>query len=265
MTAALEVRGLSAGYNGIPALRELSFTIAPGEVLALLGPNGAGKTTALLSMVGAIPKLSGSVSSFGVELTKLRVDRIARLGIALVPDDRGLFFSLTVGEHLRLARSSARAGMREEVLDLFPQLPPLLTRRCALLSGGEQQMLALAKTLLADPRVLLIDEMSLGLAPLVVQGLLPVIRTLATERGTAIVLVEQHIDLALRVADQAIVLNQGRVTLEGHAADLRRQRTVFEAAYFATAAAGATAPSRVERQEQSHPQAIDSTRGRSIQ
>ena len=232
MTAALAVRGLTAGYNGVPALRDLTFSIAPGEILALLGPNGAGKTTALLAIVGAIPTLAGNVTTFDVELTGRRVERIARQGVALVPDDRGVFFGLTVAEHLRLARSSGRAGVRDEVLRPVPQLPPLMTRRCGLLSGGEQQMLGLAKVLLTEPRVLLIDEMSLGLAPLVVQGILPVIRDLATERGTAIVLVEQHIDLALRIADRAIVLNQGRMMLADAATELRRRRDAFEAAYF---------------------------------
>lgn len=234
MSAALSVRGLEAGYNGGTAVRGLDIELAEGEILALLGPNGAGKTTSLLAIVGAIPVLGGSVYSFEQNLTGKRVEVIARSGVRLVPDDRGVFFDLTVAEHLLLARGDADRDTEAEVLDLFPQLRDLLKRRCGLLSGGEQQMLGLAKTLMSNPRVLLVDEMSLGLAPRLVKGLLPVMRRLATERGTALILVEQHIDLALGIADQAIVLNQGRARLKGPARALRTKRKDFEAAYFGT-------------------------------
>jgi branched-chain amino acid transport system ATP-binding protein len=229
---ALEVHGLTAGYAGVPALRDFELSLAPGEVLTLLGANGAGKTTALLAIVGAITPIAGRVTSFGEELTGRRIEEIARLGVGLVPDNRGIFFELTVAEHLRLARAPDGSAAREEALDRFPQLRPLMGRRCGLLSGGEQQMLALAKTLVSRPRVLLIDEMSLGLAPLVVQRLLPVIRELAQNKGTAVVLVEQHVELALRVSDQAMVLNRGRLTLVGRATELREDRTAVEGAYF---------------------------------
>jgi len=232
MTAALEVRGLCAGYAGVPALRDFDLTLQPGEVLTLLGANGAGKTTALLAIVGAVAPMAGSVTCFGEELTGRRVDQVARMGVALVPDDRGIFFGLTVGEHLRLAHAADGDAAREQALERFPQLRPLMRRRCGLLSGGEQQMLALAKVLVGRPRVLLIDEMSLGLAPLVVQRLLPVIRELASDHGTAVVLVEQHVDLALQVADHAMVLNRGRVTLAGRASALQADRAAVEAAYF---------------------------------
>jgi branched-chain amino acid transport system ATP-binding protein len=229
--AALEVRGLTAGYAGVPAVRNFSLSVEPGEVLALLGANGAGKTTALLSMVGAVTPMTGTVASFGVDITGERVERVARSGIALVPDDRGLFFDLTVAEHLRLVRSD-RPDAREAALERFPALRSLIKRRCGLLSGGEQQMLALAKALMTGPKVLMIDEMSLGLAPLVVRDMLPNIRRLATESRAAVILVEQHVDVALQVADQAIVMNRGEIALTGEAKDLAAGREAVEAAYF---------------------------------
>jgi branched-chain amino acid transport system ATP-binding protein len=238
--AALSVRRLTAGYGGVPALRELDLSLAPGEVLTVLGANGAGKTTALLSIVGAIAPMAGTVESFDVQLTGRRVDQAARHGVILVPDDRGLFPDLTVAEHLWLACRRDKRAACEEAASRFPQLRALMRRRCGVLSGGEQQMLALAKALALNPRVLLIDEMSLGLAPLVVQKLLPVVRQLATEHSIAVVLVEQHIDLALGVSDSAIVLNRGRVTLAGRARELLQQRSAVEAAYFG----GSGAPPR---------------------
>jgi branched-chain amino acid transport system ATP-binding protein len=218
MSDALVVRGLTVGYAGVPAVRDLDLTLAPGEVLTLI--------------VGAVAPMAGSVVSFATDMTGMRVDQIARLGVALVPDHRGIFSDLTVGEHLRLARSPDGDVSREAALDRFPALRSLQGRRAGLLSGGEQQMLALAKVLVGRPRVLLIDEMSLGLAPLIVQRMLPIIRELAAESGTAVVLVEQHVDLAMAVADRAMVLNRGRVMLAGPAQDLRRDRAAVQAAYF---------------------------------
>jgi len=240
MTDALVVRGLTAGYAGVPAVRDLNLTLAPGEVLTLLGANGAGKTTALLAIMGAIPPMTGTVEAFGEPLTGKRVEQVARLGVALVPDSRGIFYGLTVAEHLRLTGATDEWG--ERTLERFPQLRPLLHRRAGLLSGGEQQMLALAKAIVPGTRVLLIDEMSLGLAPLVVQRLLPMVRELAREHDVAVVLVEQHVDLAIAVSDRALVLNRGRVMLAGEAAELRGDRAVVQAAYFGQADPASGAP-----------------------
>lgn len=157
---------------------------------------------------------------------------MARRGIRLVPDDRGLFSGMTVREHFRLARSRADRSREELVLDRFPALARLQPRTVGLLSGGEQQMLAIAVALLAEPRILMVDEMSLGLAPLVVEQMLPAIRDLAREENIAVVLVEQHVELALAVSDRAIVLGHGRVVLEGSAAELLADRDRLEAAYF---------------------------------
>ncbi|MFA1538318.1 ATP-binding cassette domain-containing protein [Actinomadura monticuli] len=157
------------------------------------------------------------------------VERATRSGLCLIPDNRGVFHRLTVAENLRLAK--ARGGF-DAALDRFPQLRPLLNRRCGLLSGGEQQLLAIAKTLLLRPKVLLIDEMSMGLSPVAVQQILPELRRLADEEDTAIVLVEQHIDQALSIADEAVVLHHGRVVLVGPAAELREDRDQIQRAYF---------------------------------
>jgi branched-chain amino acid transport system ATP-binding protein len=224
----LELRGLTAGYGGVAAVRDLDLALAPGEVVALLGPNGAGKTTTLLAACGLVPALAGSAHFAGQPLNR-RVEQNARAGLVLVPDNRGVFHSLSVQDNLRLA---AKGGAVDTVLDLFPELRRLLGQRCGLLSGGEQQMLALAKAMLAGPRVLLIDEMSLGLAPLAVRRLLPTIRGLADRLGVGVVLVEQHIDLALSIADRALVRHHGRVALTGPAAELRANPRVVERAYF---------------------------------
>jgi branched-chain amino acid transport system ATP-binding protein len=228
----LNVQNLTAGYNRVPAVRDLSMEVQPGEVVALLGPNGAGKTTALLAMVGLVPLLSGSVTALGQPVDPKRPHLMARRGALLVPDDRGVFFGLTVREHFRLARRKGDKAREEAVLDRFPALRKIMGRKVGLMSGGEQQMLTIAKAILAEPKLLMIDEMSLGLAPKIVQEMLPSIRDLAKEEGIGVVLVEQHIELALSVADRGIILNHGRVVLDGDAKDLLARRSQVEAAYF---------------------------------
>ena len=209
MTPVLEVVELSAGYGGLPVLRDLSFRLDAGEVLALIGANGSGKTTALLTISGLLRPLAGDVVFQGDSAVGVRPDRLARSGLVHVPDDRGLFPSLTVAEHLDLVRADHSA--RARVNEWFPALVPLADRRVGLLSGGEQQMVALAQALVRDPRVLMIDEMSLGLAPMVASSLLPVLRRVADESGCAVLIVEQHASMALSAADQAVVLAHGNV------------------------------------------------------
>ncbi|MQA15557.1 MAG: ATP-binding cassette domain-containing protein [Pseudonocardiaceae bacterium] len=228
----LQADDVTAGYNGVPAVRDLSFSLRPGEVVALLGPNGAGKTTSLLSLVGLVPLMAGAVTVLGQPLGSRPPPVLARKGVLLVPDDRGLFFGLSVRDHFRLARRRPSRDREAVVFDRFPALQPLASRRVGLLSGGEQQMLAIAKALLAEPKVLMIDEMSLGLAPKIVQEMLPAIRDLARQEGIGVVLVEQHIELALSVADRGIILNHGDVVLQGPADDLLNRREQVEAAYF---------------------------------
>jgi branched-chain amino acid transport system ATP-binding protein len=183
-------------------------------------------------MVGLVPLLSGSVTALGEKTDPKKPHLMARRGVLLVPDDRGVFFGLTVRDHFRLARRKADKTREDAVLDRFPALRPLMGRKVGLMSGGEQQMLTIAKAILAEPKLLMIDEMSLGLAPIIVQEMLPSIRDLAKEEGIGVVLVEQHIELALSVADRGVILNHGRVVLDGDAKDLLARRSQVEAAYF---------------------------------
>ncbi|MEU4312816.1 ATP-binding cassette domain-containing protein [Nocardia sp. NPDC024068] len=230
--AVLVAEGLVVGHNGIPAVQDLDLTVAAGAVTTLLGPNGAGKTTTLLALAGLLPLISGRVTVLGAPVDHRRPHRTARRGLRLVPDDRGLFAPLTVAEHLRLAAPTPDPAREKAVLDRFPALEGVRGRRAGLLSGGEQQMLAIAAALVGRPKVLMVDEMSLGLAPMVVQDMLPAIRTMARAEGIAVLLVEQHVDLALAVSDHAIVLNHGRVVLSGEAERLRGDREQLTAAYF---------------------------------
>lgn len=236
---ALELRGVISGYDGVPVLHGVDLQVGEGEVVALLGSNGAGKTTTLLTISGLLPHVGGEVVVMGEpDRTHKRVRvrdvcSLARRGVAHVPEDRGLFFDLTVREHLRLARRRGQPQRPlDEVLEWFPALSGVLDRRAGLLSGGEQQMLALARALSGAPRLLLVDEMSLGLAPIIVSQLLPVLRSIAVETGTAMLLVEQHVALVLEIADRAVVMRRGRTVTEGPAAELATRRDILEAGYL---------------------------------
>jgi branched-chain amino acid transport system ATP-binding protein len=226
----LALRGLTSGRDGVAVARDVDVELSDGEVLAILGPNGAGKTTTLLTIAGLLPALSGSVLVDGDELRSGSARRANRAGVVLVPDNRALFTELTPTEHLRLA--AHWAALVDEVLELFPPLVGRASVPAGALSGGEQQMLAIARALVQEPRVLLIDEMSMGLAPVVVESLLPVIRRVADERDAAVVLVEQHVHLTLAVADRALVLVHGDVTLSGPASEVRADALALEAAYL---------------------------------
>ena len=248
---ALVVRELSAGYRGVPVVRELNLEVHPGEVVALLGPNGAGKTTTLETIAGLNHPISGSVELSGEKIGGTPAYQLAGRGLALVPEGRALFPGLTVREHLRLAGGrgarggrdgrggqSRRAGSREdELLEMLPELRKCLGRKAGLLSGGEQQMLAVGRALVTRPRLLLVDEMSLGLAPVIVDRLIPVLRRAADELGSSVLFVEQHVALALEVADRAYVLTHGRIGLEGPAAELRERRELLAASYLGETAA----------------------------
>jgi branched-chain amino acid transport system ATP-binding protein len=227
----LAVDDLHAGYLGIPAVRRLSLTVGAGEVVALLGPNGAGKTTTLSTIAGLLAPISGTIHLAENEITARPAYRLARMGIALVPEDRALFYGLTVRENLRLARSQ-RTLPEDELLEMLPELEKCLGRRAGVLSGGEQQMLAVGRALISRPRLLLVDEMSLGLAPVIVERLLPILRRVAEQIGAGVLFVEQHISMALEIADRAYVLNHGELVLEGNAADLRGRRDLVEASYM---------------------------------
>ncbi len=247
---ALAVRDLFAGYRGVPVVRELSLEVRPGEVVALLGPNGAGKTTTLETIAGLHRPISGTVELSGENIGGKPAYVLARRSLALVPEGRALFPGLTVREHLRLAggRGSAhsrahfrahsqRAGHEEELLEMLPELRKCLGRKAGLLSGGEQQMLAVGRALVTRPRLLLVDEMSLGLAPVIVERLLPILRRAADELGSSVLFVEQHVALALEISDRAYVLTHGRIRLEGPAAELRERRDLLAASYLGETAA----------------------------
>jgi branched-chain amino acid transport system ATP-binding protein len=232
MGAALECRDLTAGYAGVAIVRRLNLAVEAGEVVAMLGPNGAGKTTALLAMSGSIRATGGTALVCGRSVEGGRSHLAARRGLAFVPDDRSLFPALTARQNLRLCVRRRQVGPTlRQVLDYFPALEGVLDRRAGLLSGGEQQMLALGRALAMRPKVLMVDEMSLGLAPIIVQRLMPTIRRIAGELGTAVLIVEQHVDLALRIADRAVVLDRGQISLTGRAEQLRTRRDLLLASY----------------------------------
>jgi branched-chain amino acid transport system ATP-binding protein len=233
---ALTVRDLHAGYRGVPVVRDINLEVRPGEVVALLGPNGAGKTTTLETIAGLNRPTSGTVELSGEVIGGKPAHILARRGLALVPEGRALFPGLTVREHLRLAGRRSRRS-EEELLEMLPELRKCLGRKAGLLSGGEQQMLAVGRALVTRPRLLLVDEMSLGLAPVIVERLLPILRQAADELGSSVLFVEQHVALALEISDRAYVLTHGRIRLEGPAAELRERRELLAASYLGETAA----------------------------
>ena len=236
----LAIEGLAAGYDGAPVVRDLDLTVGAGEVVALLGPNGAGKTTTLKAISGIVRPLGGRIAYAGADTRGVAPERLARRGVAHVPEGRGLFFGLTVAEHFRLGHRGERLDA-EQAYEYFPALGELRSRRAGLLSGGEQQMLALARALVRRPRLLLLDELSLGLAPVIVERLLPVVRQYAVDSGCAVLLVEQHVQLALEIADRGYVLSHGEVVLERSAKDLRADEQLLVASYLGERRAAADA------------------------
>lgn len=231
MNHALSVQALHAGYQNVEVVRGLSFHVEPGEVVALLGPNGAGKSTSLLTIAGALPPIAGQITAFGVPIHRQPAHVVSRTGVALVPEDRGLFGQLSVADNLRLAQKRT-VKRSHPVLTSFTPLQALWRRKVGLLSGGEQQMVALAGALLRRPRLLLLDEMSLGLAPMIVAHLLATVRELADRDGIAVLLVEQHAQVALDVCDRAMVMRHGEMVLEGSAESVRSRIDAIEESYL---------------------------------
>jgi branched-chain amino acid transport system ATP-binding protein len=237
----LACRGFTGGRGTTVAFRDLDLDVDAGTVLALLGPNGAGKTTLLLTLAGLLPAHDGTVAVDGSPLRNGNPVAASHAGVVLVPDDRSLFTTLSVAENLEVARKRGGTAPRE-LIDVFPALEKRWDLPAGALSGGEQQMLALARALVQQPKVLLVDEMSMGLAPLVVESLFDTVRRIASDHGAAIVLVEQHVSLALRVADEAAVLNRGAIVLRGPASELSHQGDRLERAYFGDAEAAPAHP-----------------------
>jgi branched-chain amino acid transport system ATP-binding protein len=227
----LAIEGLTAGYDRAAVVRALDVTVGSGEVVALLGANGAGKTTTLRAISGIVHPMSGRVTFGGSDLARVSPSARARLGIAHVPEGRGIFYGLTVQEHFRLGHRGERLD-EGIAYEYFPALRELRTRRTGLLSGGEQQMLAVGRALARKPRLLLLDELSLGLAPVIVERLLPVVREYAHDSGCAVLLVEQHVHLALEVADRGYVLSHGEIVLHDRAERLRADRQLLISSYL---------------------------------
>jgi len=230
MTAVLEVDGLLAGYKGLTVVRGIDLHVDAGEVVALLGANGAGKSTTLLTISGLAERQGGDIRLDGTSIVRMQSAARARAGLGHVTEDRSLFTKLTTLENLRLGGHGDLERL-DTVLELMPALRPLLPRQSGSLSGGEQQMLALGRALMARPKVLLVDELSLGLAPLIVRRLLENLRQLA-DAGLGVLMVEQHVQQALRIADRVLVLARGRVSFAGSATELSGQRELLAAAYL---------------------------------
>jgi len=235
-STGLALQNLVAGYDGIPVVRGIDLHVGPGEVVALFGSNGAGKTTTLLTISGLLTALGGTITVLGQSVDDAAPHDIARRGVAHVAEDRSLFFDLTVEENLRLgliqgSRAEVRAAI-EDALEFLPALAPLRNRKAGLLSGGEQQMLALARAMISRPKIMLVDELSLGLAPVIVERLLPSVRRFADTTGCGVLLVEQHVHMALEIADRAYVISNGRITIQGESKDLANRRDLLEASYL---------------------------------
>jgi branched-chain amino acid transport system ATP-binding protein len=219
MTAGLRVVGATAGYGGTEVLRDVTLTVPPGRVVALLGANGAGKTTLLRMCSGLLPPSHGRVTLDGVDVTNASTSRLGRLGLCHVPEGRAVFPTLTVEENVRLMAPPGRADALDRACEAFPPLGHRLRQVAGTLSGGEQQMLALCRAYLTDPRYVLLDEVSMGLAPRVVDAIFEALRRLAAG-GTALLIVEQYVAKALELADIAYLLRRGQVAFCGEPVEL---------------------------------------------
>jgi branched-chain amino acid transport system ATP-binding protein len=223
----IEAKGLSAGYGKMAVVREVDIRVDAGEVVALLGANGAGKTTTLLTLAGELTPLAGEVSFLG-EPTRSPMHVRCRNGLGYLTEERSVIMGMSVAENLRLAAVSPQVAF-----EYFPALERIMSRKAGLCSGGEQQMLSLARALGRNPKVLLADELSLGLAPLIVTNLLKAVRAAADERGVGVLLVEQHVRQALKIADRVYVMERGHIVVSGTTAEVEGQVERIEAAYLA--------------------------------
>jgi len=235
MSAVLEVSGLGALRGDKPVLQDVSMRLESGRTVALLGPNGAGKSSLVLALAGSLPIAAGSVSLGGRRLNGLPPHLIRRAGIAAIPEGHRVLTRLTVRENLDVAAAGDREGAVEDAYAIFPELRDLRGRIAGTLSGGEQQMLALAQGLASRPAFLLADEMSLGLAPMIVRRLMAVIEKIA-QAGIGVLLIEQFTPVALRLADYAYVMNRGKIRFEGRSGELRANPALLHQAYLSAGA-----------------------------
>jgi branched-chain amino acid transport system ATP-binding protein len=223
----IEANGLSAGYGKMAVVRDVDLRVDAGEVVALIGANGAGKTTTLLTLAGELTPLAGEVRFRG-KPTRAPMHVRCRDGLGFITEERSVIMDMSVADNLKLARVSP-----QDALEFFPALERIMDRRAGLCSGGEQQMLSLARALGRHPTLLLADELSLGLAPIIVANLLQAVRDAANERGVGVLLVEQHVRQALQVADRVYVMERGRIVLSGTSSEVIGQLDKIEAAYLA--------------------------------
>ena len=225
--AALELVSITTGYGSTTVVRDVSLVVGAGEVVALLGPNGAGKTTLLKAAAGLLPSTSGSVRVSGQDVSRLRASKRSKAGVCLIPEGRGVFPSLTVRDNLRLANSRRTQGTdpTKTALEVFPEISGRLDSRAGALSGGQQQMVALARAWIASPSIILLDEVSMGLAPRIVDEIFEALGRLSSA-GASILLVEQYVDRALDIADRVALLNRGSIAFTGSASDVDRDSLI---------------------------------------
>ena len=232
----LEVSGLEVRYGSVTAVKGISLEVAEGEVVAIIGPNGAGKTSTLRAITGLVPTAGGRVVFRGTDVSRWKAHRIVTLGLCHAPEGRRLFPQMTVMENLRMGayrrRGPAEIGRTlAQVEELFPRLAERRAQLAGTLSGGEQQMLAIGRALMAEPRLLVLDEPSFGLAPMIVREIGRIVRSINRERGVSVLLVEQNARMALGIAGRAYVMETGRVALSGPSATLAESPHV-KAAYL---------------------------------
>ena len=229
----LELKGVVSGYGNITALKSIDLSVPEGKIISLIGANGAGKSTTMRTIMGLVKAREGSISFLGQDLTKLKTHEIVKAGISLVPEGRQILQDMTVYENLEMGAyiRKDKAGIEEDIKKVFKRFPILDERSYQLggtLSGGQQQMLAIGRALMARPKLLLLDEPSMGLAPLVVNEIFEVIKEISQE-GTTVLVVEQNVRQALKIADYAYVLETGKMVLDGSAEDVRHDPRVMEA------------------------------------
>ena len=233
MSNILEIRDLGVSYGGIQAVRGISFEVSEGEVVTLIGANGAGKSSTLRSIVGLVKPSDGQISFEGQELRGLTTENIVKQGITLVPEGRRVFVNLTVYENLKMGAYMRNDRLDDDlnwVYELFPRLKERSWQSAGTLSGGEQQMLAIGRALMSRPKLIMMDEPSLGLAPIVVQGVFDIIKEI-NRQGVTILLVEQNANMALKAADRAYVMETGRITMSGTGRELSENEEI-RAAYL---------------------------------
>jgi len=230
----MEVSGLKVNYGAINALDDVTIHIEAGEIVSVIGANGAGKSTLLKTLTGIVKPVSGTIEMEGAPIHGMRPDRIVKRGITMVPEGRKIFPDLTVKENLELGGYTLRTGeLTREIFDLvlttFPRLRERLKQHAGTLSGGEQQMLAMGRALMGNPRLLLLDEPSMGLSPIITREIFSLIRLINSEKNISIILVEQNAHMALEHSRRTYVLENGRITMEGPSAEIKCNRNVIEA------------------------------------